>query len=182
MTLFSLVTTLLAFGLLAPTGTVYADHWIDGIIESAKAGYGTVIIENNSSVSTGGQTAASGQTVTTGDVSASSHTETRINANDSGGSVQVNIQKTVNGETVKESYEQEIAPNEPVHVEVNAKATSVRGETTSETSVELNGEAQQPQAETHENAPEDAGFEIATFFTASVPNFFKKVVGFFWSF
>jgi hypothetical protein len=180
MTLFSLITTLVAFGLLAPSGTVYADHWIDEMIESAKAGNGTVV-ESHSSASTGGQTAASGQTVTTGDASASSHTETRINTNGSGGTVEVKIQKTVNGETVKEEYTKTVEPNEPVRVEVNAEARSEDGIEKATSSVNVNGETQSPQSETKTTGA-DAAFEISTFFTASVPNFFKRIASFFWDF
>lgn len=180
MTLFSLITTLLAFGLIAPSGTVYADHWIDEMIESARAGNGTVV-ESHSSVSTGGQTAASGQTITTGDASASSHTETRINANGSGGIVEVMIEKTVNGETVKEEYQKEVKPGEPVHVEVSSEASSEGGIENAESSVKVNSETQKPQ-EHEESADGGVGFEIKTFLTASVPNFFKRMASFFWDF
>lgn len=143
---------------------------VEHIIDTAHAGNGTVV-ESHSSANTGGQTAASGQTVTTSDSSASSHTETHINANGSGGTVEVKIQKTENGETTNEEYSKKVEPNEPVHVNVGVEASS-DGE--GETKVEVNGEAQAPVAETSVQS------EIKTFFTASVPNFFRNIFSFVW--
>lgn len=145
---------------------------VEDMVEAARAGHGTVV-ETHSSANTGGQTAASGQSMTTGDVSASSHSETRINANGSGGTVEVKVEKSENGVNTKEEYTKKVEPNEAVYVNVNVESSST--EDSSETKVKVNGETQTPESETHA----DAGFEITTFFTASVPNFFKKVVGFF---
>ncbi len=144
---------------------------VEEIIESARAGNGTVV-ESHSSASTGGQTAASGQSVTTSDSSASSHTETRINTNGNGGTVEVKVEKTENGVTTKEEYSKPIAPNEPVHVDVNVAASS--DEKSAETNVLVNEEAQ-----ASEDSSTAAKSEISTFFTASVPGFFKKVFSFF---
>ena len=93
-------------------------------IQNAKDGGGTVIIENHSSASTGGQVAGAGQTVTDGEGNASSHTETRINAGNDGGTVQVKIETSRNGETEKEEYTKEIEPGKPVEVNVSAKVDS----------------------------------------------------------
>jgi hypothetical protein len=144
---------------------------VEEIIETARAGNGTVV-ESHSSASTGGQTAASGQSVTTGDVSASSHTETRINANGSGGTVEVKVEKTENGVTTKQDYSKSVEPGEPVHVNVNVEASS--DSEAGETTVVANGTTEEPvRGEAEEQS------EVATFFAASVPNFFKKVFSFF---
>lgn len=128
----SLITTLLTIGILAPVGTAYAFVDVDALIEKAKQGQGTYV-ESNSSVSTGGQTARSGETVTTGDVSASSHTETVIKADGSGSSVHVETSTTENGVTKKQTLSKDFAPEETVHV--NANASSENGQATSEIKV-----------------------------------------------
>jgi hypothetical protein len=167
----SLIAFVAFLGLIGPSA-IYALS-VEEIVNTARAGHGTVV-ESHSSASTGGQHAAAGESVTTGDVSASSHTETRINANGNGGTVEVKIEKTENGETTKEEYSKKVEPNEPIRVNVGVEASS---DEEGKTNVEVNGEAQDPNHESH--AESGAGFEIKTFFTASVPNFFKKIAGFF---
>src|SRR3989344_7569306 len=148
------------------------ESYVHRMIQNAKDGGGTMIIENHSSVSTGGQVAGAGQTVTDGDVSASSHVETRINAGNEGGTVQVKVETTRNGETEKkEEYTKEIEPGKPVEVNVSAEADRDG----SAIDTEISGEF----------VADDAGTEIAimsrveTAFKA-VPSFLKKVLGFFW--
>ncbi len=139
---------------------------VEEIIETANAGNGTVV-ETHSSASTGGQTAGSGETITTGDSSVSSHTRTEINTNDSGGTVEVKVEKTVNGETETKEYTEKIPAGAPVHVNVDAHASSDEPATTSEET--------QDDIEVH---IETAG-EKPNFFTDTVPLFFHKVVSFF---
>lgn len=173
----SLITTMLTFGLLLPAGA-YADDWIRNMIETAKAGSGTVIIENSSSVSTGGQTASGGQAVTTGDVSASSHTETRINTNGSGGSVEVKVETSQNGVTETREYSQKVEKDQAVHVEAEALATPDK----TETEVRIDGQIVATETPSLKSSEAEIPVEskIETFFTASVPNFLKKIIGFIW--
>ncbi|MFZ2555844.1 MAG: hypothetical protein WAZ27_00875 [Minisyncoccia bacterium] len=143
---------------------------------------GAIYSETNASASTGGQTAAAGQSVTDGDVSSSSHVETYVSTNDEGGTVQIQIETSKNGETKTEEYIEEIAPGEPVNVNVSAKATNddseievkVQGETVigdeASTSQEVEGESE---------IEIEAGSIIEQAFTA-IPSFFKKVLSFFW--
>jgi hypothetical protein len=163
----------LFLAIVIPSGAHALD--VERMIEAAREGNGTVV-ESHVSANSGGQTAASGQTVATGDVSASSHAETHINADGSGGTVQVNVEKTENGVTTKESYEKQVGPDEPVSVQVSVEASG--GEDSAATSVEVNGQAQAPANEAS-SAKAGAGFHIVTFFTASVPNFFKKMASLF---
>jgi hypothetical protein len=176
-------TTIIAASILLP-GIIAAEDlesYVHRMIENAKEGNGTVIIENHSSVSTGGQVAGAGQTVTTGDVSASSHTETRINAGGDGGTVYVKTETKRNGEVEKsEEYTKNLDPKKPIEVNVSAKADAedseveavIQGEVAREstTSSEEDGAA---------SATAFARFEAAL---ASVPTFFKKVFSFakFW--
>jgi hypothetical protein len=179
MKFFSLVTTLLTLGLLAPAGAAYAFVDIDSIIEAAKAGNGTYV-ESHSSASTGGQTAANGQSVTTGDVSASSHTETRINAGNNGGSVQVKVETSKNGETKTEEYSNPIEKGESVKVEVSARATDEE----SSAEIKVNGEGVDANEETTTTEDESVTFEskVKLLFSTSIPNVFKKAVSFLWPF
>lgn len=158
---------MLALGLMAP-GATYALS-IGDIIEAAKNGNGTYV-ETNASVSTGGQTAGSGESVQTGDAHASSYTE--INAGPDGGEVKIKIETTKNGETTTEEYSQPIEKGEGVKVEANASVND--GE--SESEVKVNGDVVEP-------APLEAKGsligEISLLFTEKIPNLFKKVFSLF---
>ena len=155
----------------------YAD-WIDDMVEAAKAG-GGVVVESHSSASTGGQTASGGQTVTTGDVSASSHTQTTINTGSEGGTVEVKVQTSKNGETQTKEYSHKIDSSEGVHVEVAATASD-QG---SKEEVRVDGEVVESDVASH-----SAETEVTTHtadspsFVESVPHFLKKVLNFFWWF
>lgn len=167
MKIFSLVSTLIALGLIAPAHAVYAFD-LDSMIEAAKGGNGTYV-ETHSSVSTGGQTSHGGENVQTGDASVSSHTE--IHAGEDGGTVKVKIETTENGETKTKEFMHDIPKGEGVKVEANAESTD--GEASSE--VKVNDEVLEVKSETH-SATTSA---VVGFFTETIPGLFKKVVGFF---
>ncbi|MEK7509710.1 MAG: hypothetical protein AAB605_03280 [Patescibacteria group bacterium] len=186
-------TIFMAFVLLP--GLVFADSWIERVIHDAQEGNGTVIIENTSSVSTGGQTAASGQAVSTGDSSASSKVETHINANsETGGSVEVKVETSKDGVVETKEYSKDLAPDEPVNVNVSATVDS-KGSAI-ETNLEA-ASAAQGDEEAASSTAEDAAIaeetsvkeDIKIVFGAAfdaaletIPNFFKKVFSFFWWF
>lgn len=165
MKTFSLVSTLIALGIIVPVHAAYAFD-LESMIEAAKNGNGTYV-ETHSSASTGGQTAGSGETVQTGDVSASSYTE--INANNEGGQVKVKIETSENGETKTAEFTQEIPKDEGVKVE--ATAESVEGASKSE--VKVNDQVVETKTETHATTS-----VVVDFFTETIPDLFKKVVGF----
>ena len=170
-----LLTKLITASILLP-GLVAAEDfesYVERMIQNAKDGGGTVIIENHSSASTGGQVAGAGQTVVTdGDVSASSHTETRINAGNDGGTVQVKIETSRNGETEKKEYTKEIEPGKPVEVNVSAKVTPE--------GAEMETEIQGETMEASEDPVEDEVSVSARVETVlkSVPTFIKKIFSF----
>lgn len=161
--------------------------WLDELVENAEQGGGTVIIENHSSVSTGGQVAGSGQAVVTdGDVSSSSHVETYINAGSNGGSAQVKVETSKNGVTETKEYSQEVGKGEPVHINVSAKATNAE-----EAKVEVRGwdaekketVALEPATTSTTETKTSARIVIQERLESalkSVPGFFKKVFGFLW--
>lgn len=176
----SLITTLIALGLIAPHAT-YAMS-IHEIIENAKAGSG-IYVESHSSASTGGQTAAAGQTVTTGDASASSHVE--IRSDTSGGSVKVNVSTSGNGTTTVQEYTQPIEAGIGAKVEVNA--SSKNGE--SKTEVKVNDTTIEPTQKTAAattSAPVPTPIvsqsKFVTFFSVKIPGIFKQLFSFFWRF
>jgi len=160
-------TYLGAIGVLAFLAIPLATYALSAeeIVEMAKAGNGTVV-ETHSSASTGGQTARSGERVTTGDSSVSSHTQTIINADGSGGTVEVKVEKTVNGETTKEEHIEDIPAGAPVYVKVEAHADSA-----------------EPTAEADEASDVEVHIETEAkkqnFFTDTMPHFFRKVISFF---
>lgn len=178
-------TVIIAAGVLLP-GFIAAEDfesYMNRMIENAKQGGGTVIIENHSSVSTGGQVAGAGEAVVTdGDVSASSHTETRINAGGSGGEVYVKTETSQNGETKTEEYTKSVAPGEPIEVNVSARATNE----TMESTTEIQGEMMQGATSTTDSDMEkERGVTVTTRFEAAieaVPGFIKKIFVFlkFW--
>lgn len=163
--------------MLALPSSMYAMS-VEEMIEAAREGYGTVV-ESHSSASTGGQRASSGESVTTGDVSASSHTETYINANGSGGEVKVKTETTKNGVTETNEYSKKIEPGAGANVKANARATDK--ETSSE--VNIDGKIMEAVATTNPAQAQlatNVTADIGAFFTTSVPSFFKKVFSFFW--
>jgi hypothetical protein len=170
------LTPLTIASILIPSMVAAEDieSYVNRMIENAKEGNGTVIIENHSSVSTGGQVAGAGQTVTTGDVSASSHSETRINAGDQGGTVYVKTETKRNGEVEKsEEYTKQVSPGEPVRVHVSANADTEG----SEVETEIQGEVMNEHSASSGESKEEGVTAIARFEAAlaSVPSFFKKV-------
>ncbi len=169
MKILSLITTLLTIGSLMPTAAYALD--IDALIDAAKEGNGTYV-ETHSSVSTGGQTVKSGESVQTADAHASSYTE--INAGSDGGTVTVEIETSENGETSTKEYTQAIPKGEGVHVEANAESKG--GESNAE--VKVNGEV--VEGETHTASASSAFNEKVTLlFTEKIPNLFKKVFSLF---
>jgi hypothetical protein len=172
-------TTIAMMSVLFP-GLVLAaqdpfDRYVEKMIEEAKENGAVVNVESHSSVSTGGQVAGAGQSATDGDVSSSSHVETRINAGNEGGTVEVKVETTKNGETEKKEYTEEIEPGKPVNVNVSAEVDSEG----SEIKADIDGEAAAEDV-----ASDDVDTEVAIMARVesafeAVPNFFKKVFGFF---
>ena len=159
----------------------YVQSMIEEARQAAEEGNGTVYIENHSSVSTGGQTAAAGQSVSDGDVSASSRVETYINTGDDGGRMQVKIETSRNGEMETEEYTDDFAPGEPVNVEVRAHATS----DDADVEVRVNGEATttEPQRDEKTSENEEARVTVVAkveHALGSIPGFFKKIFSFLW--
>lgn len=168
MQVFSLVTTLIALGLLVPAHTAFAFD-MDALIEAAKNGNGTYV-ETHSSASTGGQSASGGETTTTGEARASSYT--KINANNDGGTVQVKIDASSDGKTKTTEYTEEIPKGEDV--KVKATAESKDGEASGE--VKVNGEVVEAEEAMESHATTSL---VVDFFIETIPDLFKKVVGFF---
>jgi hypothetical protein len=151
-----------------------ADTWINDLIESAKNGNGTVV-ETHSSASSGGQRVSGGESVSTGDVSASSHVETYINADGSDGEVKVKVETSHNGETKTEEY---VAPIQKGTVKVETHSESNR-EYTSE--VKVDGEVVATESgEPHVAAASES--KISVLFSEKIPEFFKDVLAFLWIF
>jgi hypothetical protein len=92
----------------------------------------------------------------------------------------VKTETTKNGETETKEYSKKLEAGEGVDVQVNAKATN------EETSSEVLVDGEVVEATIIAENPAQAQLatsvvaDISAFFTASVPTFFKKVIGFFW--
>lgn len=173
-----LPTTIAIMGILLPGFALATQNpfeiFVGKMIEEAKENGAVVNVESHSSVSTGGQVAGAGQSVTDGDVSASSHTETHINAGNEGGTVQIHVETTKNGETEKEEYTKEIEPGKPVNVNVSAKVDSED----SETEAVIDGEVVSDDSASTSEGEVAMMARVETAFK-TVPSFFKKVLGFF---
>ncbi len=193
--------TFLAAAFLAPAFAFAAmdpfDTYVNHMKAAAEARDGTVIESHTSaSASSGGQTAGAGQSVTDGDVSASSHVETNINANDSGGSVHVKVETSKDGVTEAQEYTKSIAPGEGIDLDVSTSSSSggasvsvkvkVRGwdpgkkesATSSDDASSLDDETSSSSLSHSASVAADVG----TFFTAKLPDFFKRIFSFFWRF
>lgn len=171
MKIFSLVSTLVALGLLAPAHAAYALD-MDALIEAAKNGDGTYV-ETHSSVSTGGQTAKGGESVQTNDASASSYTE--IISGEDGGEVKVKIETSENGETETKEFTAPIPKGEGVSVEVNAESKD--GEASAE--VKVDGEVVETDSNESQTASAAVSTKISLLFTEKIPSFLKKIFSFF---
>ena len=175
----SLFVSALVVAFLAPAAA--SASWVDEMMEEVKAQLphgGGVYTETHSTVSTGGQHAASGQTITTSNSSASSYVETRINADSKGGDIKVKIEQSENENVTTEEYTKKIEPGMGARVEVSA--TSKSGE--SKTEVFVDGEEATPQST---SLASTSGFissesKIRTLFSVQVPRFFKKMFSFLW--
>jgi hypothetical protein len=175
--------TILSISLLIP-GFVAAtqdpfDAYVDKMIKEAEENGTAIHVESHSSVTTGGQVA--GQTVTDGDVSASSHIETRINAGEDGGTVYVKTETSQNGETETEEYTKEVEPGEPIEVKASAKVTPEEAEI----ETEIQGETMEASSTIGADAVETEDVSITGRIESaleSVPGFFRKVIEFvkFW--
>lgn len=146
---------------------------------------GSIYNETSASASSGGQSAAAGQSVESGDVSSSSHVETYINAGNEGGTVQVKVETSQNGETETQEYTEEIEPGKPVRVDVSAKSDSDG----SNVEMRVNGESTEGEdvaSSTDESKEINALARVTALAKvehalSSIPSFFKKVFNFFWS-
>ncbi len=83
-----------------------------------------VMLEAEAAAHSGGASPGSGQTVVTGDSSASVQVTNVINANNSGGTSHTIIEKSVDGVVTREEEIKEFAPGEPVEVETSVQAIS----------------------------------------------------------
>lgn len=77
-----------------------------------------LVVNSQSSASTGGQTVTGGQSAVTGDSSASAQSTTIINANDNGGTINVDVETKSNGVESRESVKKSFTAGEEVNVDV----------------------------------------------------------------
>ena len=167
----SLVSTLIAVGLLAPQAT-YAEI----VIHNS----GSVTSYTSSSAHSGGQSASSGESVTTGDASASAYSETHVSS-DANGSVHVKVETSENGVTETREYSNTIATNTPIKVEV--RASSKNGVATS--SIRVNGSdaghkaTPQESKEVSPHATTTAQESVKIFFSIKIPSIFRKILSLF---
>ncbi len=188
MNLTSLVTMLIATGLVVPHATLAATS--NSIQVSVQGG--TVITESHSSASSGGQTVTSGGNVSTGDSSASSRVETNISSGSDGGTLDVTFESTENGVTQKESYAKEFAPGEKIQVVVGA-GTSTKAKSSSPAQSEALAQKKTATTSTVTVAGSTTVVASATvsrtarslthtLFSEKIPTLFKKVFAFLWWF
>lgn len=166
--------------------SVSAQSWVDELVreasQAAEGKDGTVIIENHSSVSTGGHIVGSGEgVVTDGDVSASSRSETYINVGPKGGEAKVKIETSRNGEVETREYEKKVGAGEDIKLDVSVRADE-KGTEVEAASENTSGEKEVLEA----HASTSLSAKVPTFMTRfeetlrSVPVFFSRVLGFFW--
>ena len=86
--------------------------------------WGLLFLGSIASSTTGGLTAAAGETVITGDSYAHSSVTTVVNSNDSGGTSVVDIETNSNGEVKREHVEKTLKPGESSVVSVSVTASS----------------------------------------------------------
>ena len=171
----SLITTLLTIGLIAPQVT-YANITISN--------NGSVSSYTSSSANSGGQSASSGENVTTGDASASAYSETHVSSDSESGNVHVKVETNENGAVKTQEYSNSTPTNTPVKVEI--RASSHNGEATS--SIRVNGSdvghevTPQEFKETSPRATTTTQESVRIFFSIKIPSIFKKVFSFFWRF
>ena len=82
------------------------------------------MLEAEAAAMSGGVSAGTGETVVTGDSSASVQVTNVINADNSGGTSHTIIEKSVDGVVTREEETKELAPGEPVEVDVSVQAIS----------------------------------------------------------
>ena len=171
----SLVSTLIAIGAIIPAGTAYAEI----VIHNS----GSVSSYTSASASTGGQRASSGQSITTGDASASAHSETRVDG--AGGSVNVKVETSENGVVQTKEYSQPLESGKGVKVEVNA--SSKNGVSTS--TIRVNNTEVESHVGTSSGATSwgifkasPQGSRLHVLFSTTLPDIFKHIFGFFWRF
>lgn len=179
-------STLALFAVLVIPRISFAQSWVDELVREAsqvaEGRGGTVIIENHSSVSTGGKVVGSGESsVSDGDVSASSRSETYINFGEQGGEAKVKVETSRNGVTETREYEKKVEAGQPMYLEVSTHADGSGAE------VSANTKDEQGNAEVIEARASSSTEESATVFMTrlesamkSVPAFFSRVFGFFW--
>ncbi|MBP9710749.1 MAG: hypothetical protein KBD50_00570 [Candidatus Pacebacteria bacterium] len=88
---------------------------------------GVVMTAGAAAAATGGMVAGEGQTIVTGDSSASVQVTSIVHAGDHEGTSHTEIIKTVDGNTTSEVVDKTYAPGEPIKVETVVEAVS--GET-----------------------------------------------------
>ena len=98
---------------------------------------------------TGGASVSGGETVVTGDSSASVQVTNTINSDNAGGTSHTIIEKTVNGVTTREEETKDFAPGEPVVVDVSAEARA-GGSSTSQTDATSQTQEEHTTAESAE--------------------------------
>ncbi len=166
---------------------VSAESWVDELVreasQAAEGQGGAVIIENHSSVSTGGKVVGSGgSSVSDGDVSASSRSETYINVGSEGGEARVKVETSRNGETETREYEKKVGAGQPMHLEVSTRVDESGAEVSATTKDEHGNEesieARLSSSTEGHSPPFMTRFESAI---KSMPALFARVLGFFWA-
>lgn len=162
-----------------------AQSWVDELVreasQAAEERSGTVIIENHSSVSTGGKVVGSGgSSVSDGNVSASSRSETYINVGTHGGEAKVKVETSRNGISETREYEKNVETGESMHIQVSARADE-EGTQVSAISKDASGNgaalAMTASSSKDESVLAPSRFESAL---KAVPAFFSRVFEFFW--
>lgn len=163
--------------------------WIQGVVQRAQEGSGEVIIQQSSSVSTGGQTAGSGESVVTDSASASSKIETHIESTSESGEVRIKIETEKNGVTQTQEYEKVLAPGERFEITQGTSsvapavkpqvkgAAKERGATVAASSSASTSPALPNQPATDESIEEPRKLVDNL---REIPRLFKRIFSFFW--
>ncbi len=141
-----------------------------------------MVVSGAASALTGGVSAEAGETVVTGDSSASVQVTNVINSNDEGGSAHTIVEKTINGvKTITEEIK-EFKPGEPVIVETEVKAESRGGVVSSEAEIETDITlASTTSDETGSSTEEEseAAWSLGSYIVEAFSNLFSSVWGIF---
>ena len=185
--MFSRALSVLAlFAVVVIPELSFAQSWIDELVREASSAAegrsGTVIMENHSSVSTGGKVVGSGgSSASDGDVSASSRSETYINVGSQGGEAQVKVETSRNGVTETRTYEKDVGAGEPMRLDVSAR-TDENGSEVKVVSKSEEGDEEALESRAPSSTDESTFAFVHSFESTikSVSTFFAQVFTFFW--